>query len=144
MHSLRYLLCSPFYQGAQATAYRDTFSTGIYFLGYHYTKRSLRKLDTPLIAEDSAAVELFAGGMAGTLAWGSIIPFDVVKTRVQSQASEHLKHMSIFSMMARVLREEGVASLFRGATPLLVRGFPVNAVTFYVYEESLRMANVVR
>ena len=78
--------------GFVATAYRDTLSTGLYFLSYHGTKRALR-----LVNDDDrtvscgvgseAAMELAAGGIAGTLAWGAVIPFDVVKTRLQAQES---------------------------------------------------------
>jgi len=37
-----------------------------------------------------------------------------------------------------IVREEGWRVLFRGTVPLLLRAFPTNAATFYVYEAGLR------
>ena len=41
-----------------------------------------------------------------------------------------------------ITREGGVGRLYSGAGPLLVRAFLVNAVTFYAYEECLRVIRV--
>jgi solute carrier family 25 carnitine/acylcarnitine transporter 20/29 len=92
------------------------------------------------------AIELFAGGAAGTLAWGTVIPFDVVKTRLQSQQPPGVspagsivhQEQRFWPALRLIVEKEGFARLYSGATPLLARAFLVNAVTFYAYEESLR------
>lgn len=87
------------YRGFVATLYRDTGSTGLYFLVYHGTKRRLQEWGgesgrgesgggaaAGASAGSSAGAELCAGGCAGVAAWGAVLPFDVAKTRLQSQA----------------------------------------------------------
>ena len=128
-----------FYRGVVATAYRDTWSTGLYFVTYHTAKRRLdawnnnsnnqlqqqrrrqqqqqsagrssagggesvgtaaattaatsesaqagKAAKVPSPAATPAWVELTSGGLAGITAWGSVVPFDVVKTRLQVQAA---------------------------------------------------------
>ena len=168
-----------FFRGAVATAYRDTPSTGFYFMTYHSVKRAL--MSSPFFTQTAhsnkgadlssvrggstrndeiettpssnggvskasrTAIELFAGGAAGTLAWGTVIPFDVVKTRLQSQqpvspvGSIVHQERRFWPALRLIVEKEGFARLYSGAAPLLARAFLVNAVTFYAYEESLRL-----
>lgn len=37
-------------------------------------------------------------------------------------------------MLSQTLRKEGVAGMFRGVTPCLIRAFPANATCFLAYE----------
>ncbi|KAI9345972.1 mitochondrial carrier domain-containing protein [Pilaira anomala] len=128
-----------FYQGGVITMIRDAPSYGIYFWAYEGMKRLLEvKFD------DSAWKLLLAGGMAGTMSWASIYPIDVVKSRLQMQQNQ--KHVdstsllndrpyaSIKDCVVRSYKAEGPSVFFRGLWPTLLRGFPVNAVTFYIYE----------
>lgn len=48
------------------------------------------------------------------------------------------KH-GIRSVLREVLREEGPAALWRGATPIFVRAFPANAAAFLGVELALRV-----
>jgi hypothetical protein len=59
---------------------RDTWSTGLYFGVYHHCKRTLPLAGTPK--------ELTAGGIAGMVAWGSCLPFDVVKVSERAGGAE--------------------------------------------------------
>jgi solute carrier family 25 carnitine/acylcarnitine transporter 20/29 len=125
------------YTGWGATALRDTPATGVYFLGYYGGKRALGSVlapeGQPLTEERRVIVELLAGGGAGVLSWASIIPVDVVKTRIQNGFQG-----GSLECARAILREEGPKGLFRGAAPCLLRAFPVNACTFFVYEETIR------
>ena len=136
-----------FYQGGIITMIRDAPSYGIYFLVYEGTKRMLDVQPT-----DGAWKLLLAGGMAGTVSWGSIYPIDVVKTRLQMQQTiptdihhessrllVNRPYTSIKDCLVRSYKAEGVGVFFRGLVPTLLRGFPVNAVTFYVYETVINL-----
>ena len=149
-----------FCRGMEATLYRDSWSTGLYFVSYHLVKRWLgtsRLEQTEGDCTGNAIVELTAGGVAGTLAWGSVVPFDVVKTRLQSQVSvsgaqaavdtrgsarrkvgASFQETRFWPTFRHILQQEGWRRLYSGTAPLLVRAFIVNAVTFYVYEECWR------
>jgi solute carrier family 25 carnitine/acylcarnitine transporter 20/29 len=119
-----------FYRGAVATAMRDTWSTGLYFVTYHIAKKGLVERDF-----NGAGAELIAGGLAGMMAWGSCLPTDVVKTRLQSGLSTEKRWLPTFLSIAR---NEGAKGLFSGGAPLITRAFFVNSVTFYAYEEACR------
>jgi len=144
-----------FARGAVATAYRDTWSTGLYFLAYHATKRTLIEGGpnmNPEISSSSSSnnngsspginctvAELFAGGIAGMAAWGTVIPFDVVKTRLQSQTGSCPRQERRFwPTWHAIVAKEGARKLYSGAGPMLSRAFIVNATTFWGYEEALR------
>lgn len=153
-----------FYRGIVATAYRDTWSTGLYFVVYHGSKRCFSTLGddvsdvsslAPSVSKTPPWVELTAGGLAGVIAWGSVVPFDVVKTRLQSQthtqevpsysriqgncrASSRDMEWRFWPTFSNIVRREGWLRLYSGTIPLLARAFAVNAVTFYTYEETWR------
>jgi len=126
-----------FYRGLTATAMRDTPSTGVYFVTYHLGKRRLGEWLPQ--SKDSPVLELTAGGVAGVLSWGSVVPFDVVKTRLQSQSTPGVTR-SFAGTLKNIVEKEGWRTLYAGAAPLLVRAFFVNAVTFYAYEEAWRQS----
>ncbi|KAI8365669.1 mitochondrial carrier domain-containing protein [Choanephora cucurbitarum] len=122
-----------FYQGGLITMIRDAPSYGLYFLAYEGMKRTL-----DVSGDDHAWKLLLAGGVAGTVSWASIYPVDVIKSRLQMPSQEsllvRLPYRSIKDCVVRSYRSEGSGVFFRGLWPTLLRGFPVNAVTFYVYE----------
>lgn len=132
-------LCSTgFYQGGVITMIRDAPSYGIYFWAYEGMKRLLE-----IQSGDDAWKLLLAGGVAGTISWASIYPIDVVKSRLQMQHNKQNEntriltdrpYASIKDCVVRSYKAEGASVFFRGLGPTLIRGFPVNAVTFYVYE----------
>lgn len=127
-----------FYQGGVITMIRDAPSYGIYFWAYESMKRVLQ-----VNSGDNAWKLLLAGGVAGTVSWASIYPIDVVKSRLQMQHKHNNEntrilidrpYASIKDCVVRSYKAEGAGVFFRGLWPTLLRGFPVNAVTFYIYE----------
>ncbi|KAI8891255.1 mitochondrial carrier [Backusella circina FSU 941] len=137
-----------FYQGGWITMIRDAPSYGIYFWVYEGTKRLLEAK-----SDDDAWKLLLAGGLAGTISWASIYPIDVVKSRLQMQhvptakspgetsslVSLNRPYVSIKDCVVRSYKTEGLGVFFRGLGPTLLRGFPVNAVTFYAYEVVMKL-----
>jgi len=122
------------YSGWAATALRDTPSTGLYFLSYHACKTKFQETETL----GRTGSELIAGGIAGVLSWGSAVPLDVVKTQIQADAgSRKPKYDGVVDCVRRLYAEQGAVAFSRGALPVIVRSFPVNAVTFFVYERVL-------
>jgi solute carrier family 25 carnitine/acylcarnitine transporter 20/29 len=125
---------SAFTKGWSATAIRDSPATGVYFLGYDILKCKTGNYF------DRTTSELVSGGFAGVLSWAVSIPADVIKTRIQYGA---VKGGFLFCAN-QILNQEGVHGLFRGAVPCLLRAFPVNAVIFFGYEETIRFVNFNR
>eukprot|EP00948_MAST-09A_sp_MAST-9A-sp1_P000322 g322.t1 len=106
--------------------------------------------------------EMLSGGIAGSTAWAMAVPSDNLKTRIQSPqasrgegsrfvtghvAAKHYHHnqqRSLFQTARYIIKTEGIGALFQGGTPIVLRAFPANAVTFYVYEwMRIGMTNLV-
>lgn len=60
-------------------------------------------------------------------------PYQVVRSRIQNNATAHL-YPTIPACIARTFREEGAGGFYRGLGTNLVRVLPGTCVTFVVYE----------
>ena len=87
----------------------------------------------------SGGAQFLAGGLAGTLCWLSVLPFDVMKSRMQAAEGAH--YTGMLHCARSSLAAEGPAVFVRGALPMSIRAFPVNGVTFLVYEFLLQQCN---
>lgn len=75
----------------------------------------------------------FAAGVVGTLLG---FPLDLVKTRMQTQASSSsssVKQRGPMSLLSHILRTEGLASMYKGVGPPLVSLSIVNTLSFTSY-----------
>eukprot|EP00456_Euglypha_rotunda_P034784 TRINITY_DN26832_c0_g1_i9.p1 TRINITY_DN26832_c0_g1~~TRINITY_DN26832_c0_g1_i9.p1 ORF type:complete len:114 (+),score=8.38 TRINITY_DN26832_c0_g1_i9:83-424(+) len=82
---------------------------------------------------------LTAGGISGIVTWTSTYPFDVLKSQIQTLPDDTPAKEQKMLSVARIMYErEGWRYFVRGIGPALIRSVPVNAVTFWIYEESLR------
>ena len=122
------------FRGTSATLLRD-ITYGQYFGQYEWMKREF--IGGSNQASTKAASCALAGGIAGLTAWLLIYPLDAIKTRIQSvpAASAPLKIWCVFRQMAA--EEKGFKAFTRGLGVTLVRAFPVNVVTFLMYEGTL-------
>ena len=116
--------------------------------------------------EDVEAWKLaFYGGVAGEVLWLSSYPFDVIKSKMQtdgivssrhgapagqaarqSEAASALdtylgkqRYASMRACFAQTFREEGLVGFWKGIGPTLLRAMPVSAATFLVAEVTLRL-----
>jgi solute carrier family 25 (mitochondrial carnitine/acylcarnitine transporter), member 20/29 len=109
----------------------------MYFMTYEWLKVAV----TPA-GEDPSKINplrsIFAGGMAGILNWMVALPPDVLKSRLQT-APEGMYPNGMRDVFRQIIREEGVAGLFKGITPVMLRAFPSNAVSQEKLEKKLNM-----
>ena len=107
---------------------------GSYFIIYESSCAQLRK--SPLTERYPAFVHLTAGGIAGGAAGFVTTPFDVIRTRLQTQATttEGVSTTSGLEMWRLTWAEGGLRSLFRGLGPRLLSYSPAGAITFCAYE----------
>ena len=80
----------------------------------------------------SQMAQFMLGGLAGTLCWLSVLPFDVVKSRMQALDGRH--YTSLVHCALDSYKKEGAKVFMRGGLAMALRAFPVNGVTFLVYE----------
>lgn len=125
-----------FYLGGVVTALRDSVGYGFYFWSYQLTTQAWQTAtnQTETKKKDTLGI-LICGGLAGIATWVSIFPLDVVKTRVQTQASKQIPDNWRATRVAKdVIRNEGFRVFFRGLTVCSIRAFVVNAVQWATYE----------
>ncbi|CAH3182861.1 unnamed protein product [Porites lobata] len=70
------------------------------------------------------------------ICWFSILPADVLKSRVQI-APEGKYPRGVRDAFIALVRNESFASLYKGLTPVLMRAFAVNGGVFFGYEVAL-------
>lgn len=124
------------YRGFTVQTLRDVPASTIYFTFYEKASATLIQLgftDTRRIVPS-----LLAGGMAGVVSWIAIMPFDVVKSIYQSDQN---CYKGLVDCTRTLWKQQGLRGFFAGTLAVSVRAFPVNAVTFAVYNESLKLLN---
>jgi len=85
---------------------------------------------------------LLGGGVAGCASWTVIYPLDFLKSRLQTQSDLSIpKYSGIIDCFRKSVKAEGYRFLFQGWTATFVRAFPVNSITFLVYEWSFNFFN---
>ncbi|KAF3960931.1 hypothetical protein CMV_014403 [Castanea mollissima] len=91
-------------------------------------------------AQLSTLQTLVCGGLAGSTAALFTTPFDVVKTRLQTQIPGSLsQYGSVFHALREIGKNEGLRGLYRGLTPRLVMYMSQGAIFFASYEFFKRM-----
>lgn len=136
------------YQGFGATLLRNIPCFASYF---YFSEMGFRLVNPVSRTEPPSYAATFAGGLvggafAGFGFWGIFYPFEVVKTRMQSDASDPAlrKYAGLADCFAKTFREGGWSAFFKGYTPAIVRAIPVNAAIFCVVfsvKEALRAPN---
>eukprot|EP00899_Mesostigma_viride_P017245 jgi/Mesvir1/25521/Mv01771-RA.1 len=75
-----------------------------------------------------------AGSIAGIAYFTAGMPFDTVKSCVQTDSLEAPRYKGALHCAACILREEGVRHFYRGLSMCLMRAIPGFATQFFVYE----------
>ncbi|KAH9492040.1 hypothetical protein Btru_029350 [Bulinus truncatus] len=127
------------YRGSVATLLRDVPATGMYFTSYEWLQRVLTPAGHDR-SEMSVWRTLFAGGMAGIFNWSVAIPADVLKSRLQTAPHGQYPN-GLRDVLKHIIKEEGMSSLYKGFTPIMLRAFPANAACFLGYEATMKFLN---
>lgn len=117
------------YQGLQATLARNIPSYGLFF-AVHYSTVSILTEKYNL----GATAQLIGGGIAGSAAWGFCFPFDIVKTRMQSDSinKSERQYKNMKGCIQKTMKNNSLGELSQGLGPCLLRGFFVCAILFVV------------
>lgn len=97
---------------------------------------SQRSVSTPILVKLDALEQFGVGSVAKLLAASLTYPHEVIRTRMREQRlpGQALKYTGFFQGLRVVAKEEGLAGLYAGMTPHLVRVVPNAAIMFFVYE----------
>ncbi|KAH7334849.1 mitochondrial carrier [Rhizoctonia solani] len=118
-------------RGFWATVAREIPAYAGFYTGYEFAKRQFRSK----YGDKVPVWGLLASGSCGGICyWLSCYPLDVVKSRVQLTNAPPKGLDYIAQELRAIVREGGVAGLFRGLSPSLLRSIPAAASTFAAYE----------
>jgi len=125
------------YQGVAATTMRNIPCFASYFYSYEAVKHKL----TPKGEKPTLTASFLAGGAAGFGFWGLWYPLDIIKTRMQTDATmpADRKYKNTLDCIIKTYKNDGPGAFFRGYTPSIVRAIPINASIFLAVNATKRL-----
>ncbi|KAJ6326757.1 hypothetical protein OIU78_013777 [Salix suchowensis] len=122
------------YAGWGAVLCRNIPQSVIKFYTYESLKQSMLSSQNSS-AQPNTLQTLVCGGLAGSTAALFTTPFDVVKTRLQTQIPGSMSpYGNVFHALEEIGKKEGLKGLYRGLTPRLVMYVSQGALFFASYE----------
>ena len=131
-----------FFGGFRATLITAAPTSAMYFGTYEYVK----SLPSASFLESyEAPVHLFAGAMSEFVISFIVVPFEVVKSRLQMGCNPHRSsggwlqaksnYSGVFDGFRQITRKEGVAALYNGYRACLSTDCTFSALQFCFYEQ---------
>jgi len=121
------------YRGEAVTVLREAQAYGVWFLTFEYLmnadarRNGIKREEVP-----TPKIALY-GGLAGEALWIASYPFDVVKSKMQSDGfGAEQRYKTMRDCFAQTWRNEGMMGFWKGIGPTLLRAMPVSAGTFAV------------
>ena len=129
---LRSLLAQPqqLGRGASMTLAENVVGNGAYF----GSNEALRRV---VWSKESWAAELLVGGLTGAVFQIVIYPMDLVKARLMTQEGVNAAQVA-----HRILRADGLAGFYRGASVAILRAFAINAAGWSALKAAQRWLDV--
>ncbi|OAL26284.1 hypothetical protein AYO20_10161 [Fonsecaea nubica] len=121
------------YRGQAVTLYREAQAYGVWFLTFEYLMALEQKRNNIRREDISSPKVAFYGGLAGEALWIASYPFDVIKSKMQSDGfGKEQRYKTMRDCFAQTWRADGMRGFWKGIGPTLVRAMPVSAGTFAV------------
>ncbi|KAI4731511.1 hypothetical protein E4T49_00747 [Aureobasidium sp. EXF-10728] len=119
------------YRGTGVTWFREAQAYGIWFTAFEFMMNQDAKRNGIERKEIPTWKIALYGGLAGEALWLGSYPFDVIKSKMQSDGfGAQQKYKSMRDTFAQTWRAEGMRGFWRGLGPTLLRAMPVSAGTF--------------
>lgn len=131
------------FKGTVATLWRDVPGSGIYFAIYEGLRRAFAKQAGVQPSEIGSFKTLLSGGFTGMGMWLVMFPVDLLKSRAQTDTTGAFKPgtRGMLAAGAAIYKEAGIAGLYKGLVPCLIRSFPANAACFVAVDATMRFLN---
>lgn len=130
------------YRGEAVTLLREAQAYGVWFLAFEWLMNADAARNGVERKEIASWKVALYGGLAGEALWLGSYPFDVIKSKMQTDgfgAGQRYKTMR--DCFAQTWRAEGMRGFWKGIGPTLLRAMPVSAGTFAVVEMTMRAIN---
>ncbi|KAL2144930.1 hypothetical protein VTI28DRAFT_8274 [Corynascus sepedonium] len=130
------------YRGEAVTLLREAQAYGMWFLAFEWLMNS-DAARNGIERKDVASWKVaFYGGLAGEALWLGSYPFDVIKSKMQTDGfGAEQRYKTMRDCFAQTWRAEGMRGFWKGIGPTLLRAMPVSAGTFAVVEMTMRAIN---
>lgn len=127
------------FTGLQITLWRDVPFSGVYWMCYELLKKRIGRalntdFDKPSDEKKVFATAFLSGSISGSIAAFFTNPFDVGKTRLQITQEPSHKRPSMFTFLRQIYAREGVAALYTGFGPRVMKIAPSCAIMISSYE----------
>jgi solute carrier family 25 (mitochondrial carnitine/acylcarnitine transporter), member 20/29 len=121
------------YRGAAVTTLREATAYGMWFLTFEALMNAdAARNSAPRSSIPTWKIALY-GGLAGEALWIASYPFDVVKSKMQTDGfGEAQKYKTMRAAFQATWRAGGWRGFWRGIGPTLARAMPVSGGTFAV------------
>jgi solute carrier family 25 carnitine/acylcarnitine transporter 20/29 len=121
------------YRGTAVTTLREAQAYGVWFLTFEALMNAdATRTGIPRKEMPTWKVALY-GGLAGEALWLGSYPFDVIKSKMQTDGfGPDQKLRSMRAAFADTFAKEGIRGFWKGIGPTLLRAMPVSAGTFAV------------
>lgn len=128
------------YRGTAVTWLREAQAYGVWFTTFEYLMNADAARNN-INREDISTLKIAGyGGLAGEMLWISSYPFDVIKSKMQSDGfGKDQQYRSMRDCFAKVYRAEGLRGFWKGIAPTLLRALPVSAGTFATVEVTMKL-----
>lgn len=130
------------YRGTAVTLMREANAYGAWFAAFEYMMNKDAERNQIKRDEISTGKVALYGGLAGEALWLWSYPFDVIKSKMQTDGfGETQKYRNMRDCFAQTFKAEGLGGFWRGIGPTLLRAMPVSAGTFATVELTMRFIN---
>lgn len=127
------------YRGEAVTILREAQAYGVWFLAFEWMMNADAERNHISRDEISQLRVATYGGLAGEALWLGSYPFDVVKSKMQSDGlGAERKYENMRDCFKKTYKGEGLRGFWKGIGPTLLRAMPVSAGTFAVVEMTMR------
>ena len=111
-------------KGFWLTVARECTSFGLYFSSYRFFCQIFAGSSGKSLDELSIYWRSLSGGMTGCVVWIASYPFDVAKTKFQTDGiSGKPEYRGSLDCMRKLYANHGLRIFYKGLSPCLVRGF---------------------
>lgn len=110
------------YRGSSACFLRDILFSGIYFPVYYSLRNNLN------------FNSITAGVLSGIPSAFLATPFDVIKTRLQTNRNDGVVYNGIIDCTQKIWKNEGFKAFWKGGFQRVIRSSPQFGITMFVYE----------
>lgn len=136
---------NPFFgimRGLDGTLMREVIGNPLYFSSYYALRHVLPGSHLSMPGEqlswrhtlENAGCAIVAGGAAGCIMWGVVLPIDTAKTRIQIARPGERGDVNMLEQLRLLWREGRFRALYSGLRPTLIRAFPANAAQWLTWE----------